>query len=180
MLNLCCTHRFEHPVVSMTIVRWFAAVKTAIRSQNENKKIHYEFFSTAANDSGSAQLFLTQAKTTSLVEIRITRGDDKHKKKAKQIATNLKIDFNKLIIPTVGTLLVVAKVSRPLKVIRTESLDDDFAKQIKDVYPFALPLEVIQWFTPDNAVRGTDRRVSHGMSQFGFAQDGLPTAHLYL
>ena len=170
----CCVCR------SLSIVRWFAAIKSFIRNQNDDvnqEKIHYEFLPEKALKSGALKLFLTQTKTTPEVELRITSGNDANEDKAREIAANLKIDFNKLIIPKTGSLLAILRSPPTLQVMPTTSIsdEDDFAAEIEDIYPHALRLEVIRWFRPQDNVRGTSHRVSYGISQFGYAQDGLPT-----
>lgn len=173
----CCVCR------SMSIVRWFAAIKSFLRDQNDsNQEIHYEFLPAKALKSGALKLFLTQCKTTPAIELRITAGNDDNEDKAREIAAKLNIDFDKLIIPKTGSLLAILRSSPTLEVIPTTSLTDknDFAAEIVEIYPHALALEVIRWFRPEDNVRGTNHRVSYGMTQFGFAQDGLPTEMMAL
>ena len=166
-------------VLSLTIVGFYAAIKTAIRSLNQ--EIHYEFLSkrsmTKAGSPGrNLQRFLELSRDVKIVELRVTRGSDMHEEKANVVANSLNLDSNELYIPPPQTLLAILKIVGPLNVMLTSSLVNEhrFARVIENDMPHALKFKVVKWFKPGDNIKGTTGRVPYGMSQFGFAQNGLP------
>ena len=168
----------QHPattgVPSMTITRFFAAIKCAQRSSDQIRD-HYEYLTSFAKNSPSLKRFLQFCQVGTLVELRISHGNDSQKTAAREIAESLNMDFDKLVFPSKNNLLVVLRVPSQFKVIKTESIQDNsFVEKVKLIMPWAIRFEIVQWFKCGENIVGERDRVPYQCSQFGYSPNGLP------
>ena len=128
----------------MTIVRFYVAIKTALRHRDPTKKIHThcEFLretvmKKSGGPAGALSRFLTVSKSVKVVELRVSKGKPEHEEMARKIAKSLNINFNDLCIPQPNTLLAVLIIVTPLNVISTKKLvgENMFAKVVVDDFP---------------------------------------------
>ena len=155
----------------MTIVRFFAAIKSKRRYPNQST--HYEFISQSAANSPGFKYFQKESKTTDLVELRVSVGNSDNEETARHISKELGIEFDELVLPRQKTLLAILKIGS-MELIRTDSIDDDFARAIQNSMPYALRFEVVRWFKPYENIMGTADRFPYAVTQFGKAPNGLP------
>ena len=74
----------------MTIARYFAAIKSSLRSPSDST--HYEFVSKSVAKSSQWKVFQSLSNKGELVELRVSGGNSDHKKFARKIARELDID----------------------------------------------------------------------------------------
>lgn len=161
-------------VLSLTITKYWAAIKSKLKKSNED--VHYEYFSNPAKNSNSWKFFKVLSKNIKFVELRITPGTKKQKEKAMKIAQALNINFNELTFPTPGTLLAVLKVPSSFEMKKTDLIKEQnqFADKINEEMPNFLSFDVVKWFNAHEKIMCTDDRFSFSMTSFGFAPNGLP------
>ena len=105
--------------------------------------------------------------------LRVSTGNAKTAKEADKVAKRMNIG-----IPSGGTYRagdVVEEMHIPeggISLQSTSSIDNSLAQALHESMPFALPFELVEWFTPDKATPLSSRRVSYACSSFGVSVPG--------
>jgi len=166
-------------IMSMTITRYWAAVKNALYvagRQNATNIVseHYEFLSAKAVASSAFELWTDLARPGQVFQLIASAGNNKMATKAVDTARSISI-----ATPTGSNLYqvgdVVAELRIPLGGIilrKTSNVKGKLAKSLRNDLPFALQFELVKWYSPIEAQPSTDRRVSYACSSFGVSIPG--------
>ena len=166
-------------ILSMTITRYWAAVKNALYVAGRHNATdivleHYEFLSAKAVASSAFELWTDLARPGQVLQLIASAGNNKMATKAVATAQSMSI-----AIPTGNNLYrvgdVVAELRIPLGGIilrKTSNVSGKLAKCLRNDLPFALQFELVKWYSPIEAQPSTDRRVSYACSSFGVSIPG--------
>ena len=166
-------------IMSMTITRYWAAVKNALYVAGRQKATdivseHYEFLSAKAVASSAFELWTDLARPGQVFQLIASAGNNKMATKAVDTARSISI-----ATPTGSNLYkvgdVVAELRIPLGGIilrKTSNVKGKLAKSLRNDLPFALQFELVKWYSPIEAQPSTDRRVSYACSSFGVSIPG--------
>ena len=166
-------------ILSMTITRYWAAVKNALYVTGRHNATdivleHFEFLSAKAVASSAFELWTDLARPGQVFQLIASAGNNKMATKAVDTAQNISV-----ATPTGSNLYrvgdIVAELRVPLGGIslrKTSNVSGKLAKRLRNDLPFALQFELVKWYSPIEAQPSTDRRVSYACSSFGVSIPG--------
>ena len=131
-------------------------------------KTHYEFLSATATSSAAFVPWTGLARPGQAIKLVVSTGNEGSAKKADTVAKHMNVDM-----PSDGAYRlgdVVAEMRIPdsgISLQPTSSISNGLAHALQESMPFALPFELVEWFTPDKATPFPHKRVPYACSSFG-------------
>ena len=106
-------------------------------------------------------------------QVRPTRGSAAAYNKGWQAAVRIGVDTSGYRSYHRGDLIAELRVPQNgISVRPTCSINTELARHLRHDMPFAIPFELVRWYSPGAAVRSLERRVSYACSSFGVSIPG--------